>query len=480
MKVTRVAIGMALVLTALGQAPAADNDPPEVIARIAVPSIPVSMAVNELSGRVYVRILHEDALMVIDGHSTDVLAAVGTCGAGPVAVNELINRVYTMCPGIVLQVIDGDTHSIVDTVPLDITDAVPLDSGPPYPGPITVNQLSRRLYVSMGSWETWLMAAVDGDSHETLATLWWAWRPVINRLTNAVYAEARGDKIQVIDGENHETLAWIEVPSECEMPGVDCHYGPSAIDEFGGKLYRMFNSNWYHVNIWGIPVVDTTTHTQTDLLFLGSSLEHVTRSFSIDIDPAAGRVFVTESEDPNVLWVVDVHDDDYEATTIDLGAEIRDLVVNPLTGRAYATLDDPDHTLLAIDGESKTVAGQVALSARVWRMALDRLLGRVFVGTESEMIVIQDLDSGIRPVDRLYDLVLDLMGADHGLVERLQVAISVLEDGSRGNGADAFTHLQAFIAEVEAQRGNQLPEARADVLVEECQQVIDQMLLALQ
>ena len=75
-------------------------------------------------------------------------------------------------------------------------------------------------------------------------------------------------------------------------------------------------------------------------------------------------------------------------------------------------------------------------------------------------------------IPQVYDMVLELAGADHDLVAPLHQAIQIREDGDPSNDAEAVTSLQAFIAEVEQQRGLTLTDAEAGELIAEAQRII--------
>jgi hypothetical protein len=227
----------------------------------------------------------------------------------------------------------------------------------------------------------------------------------------------------------------------------------------------QYEDPWGGFDGWGLSMVDAATHKEVDFLWVEVEEHIVFRGFSIKLDPAADRVYVIDRRNPHLLWIIDIDDEGHQTTTMDLGAEIRELAVNPFTGRAYAALDDPDHTLAVIDGASKTVVGRVEMPAPSGAMALDRRLGRVFVGAGSEMVVIQDLPPGIITVHGLYDLILGLTGGDHGLVEHLQAAMQVLEDTDSSNDADAVRSLLAFVQDVENRRGFAIGQKEADKLV---------------
>ncbi len=64
-------------------------------------------------------------------------------------------------------------------------------------------------------------------------------------------------------------------------------------------------------------------------------------------------------------------------------------------------------------------------------------------------------------------------GIDNSLDSKLDAALQALDDVNEHNDVAALNSLQAFINAVEAQRGNKISEADADVLIAAAQQIID-------
>ena len=66
-------------------------------------------------------------------------------------------------------------------------------------------------------------------------------------------------------------------------------------------------------------------------------------------------------------------------------------------------------------------------------------------------------------------------GIENGLIAKLDAALSKLNDGNENNDGAAINNLEAFINQVEAQRGKKLTEEQADVLVAAAQAIIDSL-----
>jgi len=83
------------------------------------------------------------------------------------------------------------------------------------------------------------------------------------------------------------------------------------------------------------------------------------------------------------------------------------------------------------------------------------------------------------PVELLEDLIFQVedfnlqQGIDNSLDVKLEAAVKALEDVNENNDISAINKLEAFIAEVEAQRGNKITDAQATILVNDAQAIID-------
>lgn len=94
------------------------------------------------------------------------------------------------------------------------------------------------------------------------------------------------------------------------------------------------------------------------------------------------------------------------------------------------------------------------------------IIGKEPVQTPSEAI--NDL------IDTVTDLNLK-KGIDNSLDAKLNSALNALDDLNQNNDVAAINSLQAFINAVEAQRGNSLTDAQADMLINIAQSIIDSL-----
>lgn len=101
---------------------------------------------------------------------------------------------------------------------------------------------------------------------------------------------------------------------------------------------------------------------------------------------------------------------------------------------------------------------------------------REFSGLEDSFYA--RMEAGYDPVELLNDLVqtvIDLNlhnGIENSLDAKLDTALQALDDINANNDVAAVNVLEAFINAVEAQRDNKIPEADADSLIADTQQII--------
>ena len=64
-------------------------------------------------------------------------------------------------------------------------------------------------------------------------------------------------------------------------------------------------------------------------------------------------------------------------------------------------------------------------------------------------------------------------GIENSLDAKLDAVVDTLNDLNQNNDVAALNSLQAFINAVNAQRGNQITDAQADILIQEAQEIIN-------
>jgi YVTN family beta-propeller protein len=190
--------GMALALLALlPGAPPAIADPVP-IGTISVGDGPLAVAVNPATNLIYVANYLSDDVSVIEGETSTALPDTISVGERPrsVAVNSITNRIYVPSSfSSDVSVIDGQDNSVL-TVPVGGS-----------PGSVAVNPATNHVYLGIGAG----VAVMDGTTHSVLDTIPLSdgpWSLAVNPATNRIYAlDAPDNRLSVIDGATHDVLA---------------------------------------------------------------------------------------------------------------------------------------------------------------------------------------------------------------------------------------------------------------------------------
>jgi YVTN family beta-propeller protein len=103
--------------TTLNTITVVDGSSNQVVTNIAMPSAPFSVAVNPTTNVIYVTTgSPSNSVVVIDGSSNAVTATIAAASPGLIAVNPATNLIYFSNLATSLDVLDGSTNQIVDTI----------------------------------------------------------------------------------------------------------------------------------------------------------------------------------------------------------------------------------------------------------------------------------------------------------------------------------------------------------------------------
>ncbi len=177
---------------------------PSPVTTLTIGSNPYGVAVNPVTGRVYVtRLEHEGTVFVFDGESNRILARIPSVYPGLVAVNSRTNRVYVANPETdSISVIDGDSNSVIATIAVG-----------DWPHGVAVNAVNNRIYVPNGDDND--VSVIDGTSNEVITRVPVGDLPggiALNPETGRIYvANYHSANVSVIDGNNNDVVATIEV-----------------------------------------------------------------------------------------------------------------------------------------------------------------------------------------------------------------------------------------------------------------------------
>jgi len=304
-------LGFVLAVALLAQEGGAQ---PTVIATIPVPGGNLhGVGVNPNTNRIYVSRWTSNAVSVVDGSTSAVIANFGAAWAGVgVAVNPDTNRIYVSGWSAVT-VHDGATNGLVAT----INTSGPGGGTGAIAGGVAVNPNTNLIYVAAGHGGN-NMIVIDGVTNAVVATI-----PdiaashggvAVNPNTNRIYGPRRAfNDVKVIDGASNGVVATVGVGN-----------GPLGIG-VNPNTNRIYVANGGSNTV---SVIDGTTDAVVATIPVG------TGPVSVGVNPNTNRIYVANSD--NSVSVIDGGTNAVVATVgVGSGIQTDGVDVNPMTDRVY-------------------------------------------------------------------------------------------------------------------------------------------------
>jgi len=300
-------------------------DPPRLLATIPVGDGAFGVALNPISGRVYVANRDDDSVSVINPSDNSVIATIPVAPTPDhIAVNPLSGRVYVLASNFTsgadhsyVQVIDPSSNTVSATIPIGF-----------HARDIAINQLSGKIYVPILSYanprEQGKVVVIDPNNNSVTTTIPVSLNPeaiAVNSVTGTAYvADSQANTVQVIDPISNKVTATIPVGAY-----------PRAVTV--SPLGRVYVSN-YDGN--SMSVIDPLTNTVAATVPVGWG------PVGAVVNPLTSEVYVADSAtnpSPNPIHgdTVAIIDPltNTVSTYIPTGDAPEDVDINPLTGRAY-------------------------------------------------------------------------------------------------------------------------------------------------
>lgn len=235
---TAMGVLLAVLLLVVSVAPAQGQS---VIATVPVGQVPISVAVNPVTDKIYVSNLGSGTISVIDG-ATNSATTIGVPNASlmqGIRVNPVTNKVYVAVWNGV-SVIDGATNALTA-----VTD--PNASGSHW---VTVNSVTNKIYVA--NWNSSNITVIDGATNATISVHTGA-NPhhiAVNPVTNKIYVSNYGSgDVTIIDGATNSTTT-VRDP-DASVPVY------AAVNSVTNKIYVANNGSN------NITVIDGATNSLT-------------------------------------------------------------------------------------------------------------------------------------------------------------------------------------------------------------------------
>jgi len=255
-------------------------DPLQVIDTITLDKEPTCIAVNEETNRVYVGVT--DGLIVIDGHSCNVVANISLDAdeIGTIIVNPQTNRIYAVDYSAKIIVINGDTNQQVGEIPEGIWGS----------DQIAINPVTNLIYIDdngvyVGDYDC--LAVYSGENNTVVTRVNMPGSNVhsyfehtgvtVNPETNLVYAAWTGDDtLHVIDGDTNSIINTVSPSSFSRKMIVNpctnyIYIGDVVLD---GETFEQVASE-YQGNLKAVDTVNNLLYTWSyDTLYVLDGTTH--------------------------------------------------------------------------------------------------------------------------------------------------------------------------------------------------------------
>jgi YVTN family beta-propeller protein len=216
----RIVMALSIIVVALTSQWVSPVDSASVVAVIPVPSTPASIAVNAETNRIYIGHEIGAGVSVIDGSTNSVIANVsglGCCLLG-IAANPVTNRVYVAASSSIY-VIDGISNSVVTQIPVGPAGTTLHN--------VAVNPETNRIYVTERAQNRLLV--VDGETNTIVATIPMFFQPravAVNPTTNHIYVtNSDSQRVSVVDGATDTVIRVIPIAGVPSSVAIDTNRG---------------------------------------------------------------------------------------------------------------------------------------------------------------------------------------------------------------------------------------------------------------
>jgi YVTN family beta-propeller protein len=268
------------------------------VAQIPVGDGPQGVAVDVVTNRIYAVNVRDQTVSVIDGNSHSVIDTIPGLDFRPrlLGINPVTNMIYVgnegNGSGTTLAVINGATDKIVQNITVGTG-----------PSGVAVNPITGRIYTANGTSNT--VSVVDGSTNTVIATIPVGMRPLdvaVNTVTDRVYvSDSVSNTLTVIDGKTNAVIDTIPVGNTPR--GI-------SIDEISNQIYLTdYGDN-------AVSILDGNTDKQ--LFELGVGLQPHFSAY----DVLNNRLYVANDAGASVSVIADAVPEPRSVVLLSLGALI--------------------------------------------------------------------------------------------------------------------------------------------------------------
>jgi YVTN family beta-propeller protein len=279
---------------------------------IPVGTVPIYLALNPSTNRIYVSSLTGNSVSVIDGSTDTVIATVPTGFPTSIDVDATTNMIYVVNSiGASVSVIDGSSNTVVATITQGLSS----------PFGLSVNSVTNQIFVSNNSSNN--VAVIDGATNSVIASVPVGNNPAgvrVNSTANLIYVANNGSgTISVINGQSDTVQATFSLPQGAAPGNV-------ALDPITNHLFVTDGSN---------PVVYALDASIGTLLktITGGKVQFKSPAYVAMFQP--GKTILI-SDDSSLSAVIEVNESTYGSTAgLTGGSGPIGIAVNRKTGKIY-------------------------------------------------------------------------------------------------------------------------------------------------
>jgi YVTN family beta-propeller protein len=482
-RLTALAVGVSVLVAGFVAPPAsAATENYTVTAKVAVGDVPTGIAVDPSMQKVWVQNSGNGVPMsVIDATTNTATSLSSFCiNSTGLAVDPTTHKVYSVC-----DLEGGDGYNAIAGYVYEFDETTNTNTGGARvgigPDAVAVDPTTHTIYVANGNRPyVGTVSVIDATTNTVTATVDVGYLPValaVDPTTHKIYVANLGGGVSVIDGTTNTVIA-----------GVDVGTNPAGVevDPTTHKIYVTTGNK--------VSVIDGTTNAVTATIGVGTDPR------GVGVDPTTHTIFVANRVDGTVSVIDGITNT--VIATVDVGLSPFALAVDPTTHKIYVanagentvsviTRTETDHDLtigshpdLRVDATRPSGATVTYTPPTVSdaddptppEASCTPAAGGVFaIGDTTVTCTATDSDDSNSPVSTQFTVT--VVGAA-GQLAALNTAVQGVRPGTSladtvtaaqtylaaGDTPHACTTLQAFLKQVKALAGKQIPRVTAQTL----------------
>jgi len=283
---------------------------------------------------------------------------------------------------------------------------IPIPDGP---AAIAVNPLTNKAYVVTGNQSVSVINGATNSVDTTLKLPSNGSLIALNVSKNKIYVVngAFNYNMSVIDGATN-TVVTVEIPG---TPWL------MAADWTASRIYTLDTSGF-------MSVFDANSNTVLTWFYVPQSPQ------AIAVNPVTNKIYVSSSKypDPSIVTIID--GTNYTMSTVQVGSDAKNMVVNSVTNKIYA-LDTTRGAVWVIDGATHDTTA-IDIYGLPIQMALDSVTNKIFVADEwGNVYVVDGANNSVTTIPGIpedqYAIVADALNHEVYVTGQLPRVLSAID-----------------------------------------------------